>query len=155
MGLLQSFFSSVDFQKFMGESQSGIDSLEMRVSGLETALDEISNDLAVQSGRIQSNGPAGTTCCTSTEFLSRKFWRRAEGRSSSSKSSNSGSLPNKNGHIEVSQMDERRFHEQNRENVNKHVKGIGPTAQGGRICSPRSFDARSAAACLTPGVRGA
>ncbi|KAJ8451722.1 hypothetical protein Cgig2_018356 [Carnegiea gigantea] len=149
----QSYLTDL-LQKFMGKSQSGIDSLGTRVSGLERALDEISNDLAVQSRRIQSNGPAGTTCCPRTEFLSPNFWRGAEGRPPSSKS-NSGSVPNKDGNIEVSQMDECGFDEQNRENANKNVKRIGQTSQRGRICSPRSFDAPSTAPCVTPGVRGA
>ncbi|KAH7856687.1 hypothetical protein Vadar_004286 [Vaccinium darrowii] len=39
-------------QKFMGSSQSGMLSLETRVQGLELALDEISYDLAMTTGRM-------------------------------------------------------------------------------------------------------
>uniref|UniRef100_A0A803N124 Uncharacterized protein n=1 Tax=Chenopodium quinoa TaxID=63459 RepID=A0A803N124_CHEQI len=78
-------------ERFVGSSQSGIDSLGNRLSSLERALDENSHDLAVQSGRIANNDSAGSLCCPSTEFLSPKFWRRTEGRSSSiPKSSYSG-----------------------------------------------------------------
>ncbi|XP_021747776.1 TORTIFOLIA1-like protein 4 [Chenopodium quinoa] len=147
-------------QRFMGNSQSGIDSLENRVSGLERALDEISHDLAVQSGRIANNDSAGSTCCPSTEFLSPKFWRRTEGRSSSiPKSSYSGSMPSRDGSLEAApQMDGVKHHEQNegfyRESWGS-VKGIGQTAQRGRNCSPRSFDSASTAACFNSVVRGA
>ncbi|XP_010477747.1 PREDICTED: microtubule-associated protein TORTIFOLIA1-like [Camelina sativa] len=71
-------------QKFMGTSQSGIQSLESRVSGLEMALDEISCDLAVSNGRVPktSSGCAGESCSKlpGTEFLSPKFWRKTEER---------------------------------------------------------------------------
>lgn len=72
-------------QKFMGSSQSGINSLETRVNGLEMALDEISYDLAMSSGRFPNTDPAGNTCCNlpGTEFLSPKFWRKTEARFSS------------------------------------------------------------------------
>ncbi|KAG7592822.1 HEAT repeat [Arabidopsis thaliana x Arabidopsis arenosa] len=71
-------------QKFMGTSQSGIQSLESRVSGLEMALDEISCDLAVSNGRVPRNSSscAGDSCSKlpGTEFLSPKFWRKTEER---------------------------------------------------------------------------
>ncbi|EOA36830.1 hypothetical protein CARUB_v10008592mg [Capsella rubella] len=71
-------------QKFMGTSQSGIQSLESRVSGLEMALDEISCDLAVSNGRVPKNSGscAGESCSKlpGTEFLSPKFWRKTEER---------------------------------------------------------------------------
>ncbi|KAL1218969.1 TORTIFOLIA1-like protein 4 [Cardamine amara subsp. amara] len=71
-------------QKFMGTSQSGIQSLESRVSGLEMALDEISCDLAVSNGRVPKNSSscAGESCSKlpGTEFLSPKFWRKTEER---------------------------------------------------------------------------
>ncbi|KAK8643539.1 hypothetical protein V6N13_012830 [Hibiscus sabdariffa] len=81
-------------QKFIGSSQSGINSLETRVNGLEMALDEISYDLAVSSGRIPNMDSADNTCCKlpGTEFLSPKFWRKAEGRFSSSRFSSSGRM---------------------------------------------------------------
>ncbi|XP_039019811.1 TORTIFOLIA1-like protein 4 [Hibiscus syriacus] len=69
-------------QKFIGSSQSGINSLETRVNGLEMALDEISHDLAISSGRIPNTDSPDNTCCKlpGTEFLSPKFWRKSEGR---------------------------------------------------------------------------
>ncbi|CAI0386682.1 unnamed protein product [Linum tenue] len=68
-------------QRFMGSSQSGINSLETRVRGLEMALDEISHDLAVSRGRIPETDSADNTCCKlpGTEFLSSKLWRRPDG----------------------------------------------------------------------------
>ncbi|CAI0386565.1 unnamed protein product [Linum tenue] len=67
-------------QRFMGSSQSGINSLETRVHGLEMALDEISHDLAVSRGRIPETDSADNTCCKlpGTEFLSSKLWRRTD-----------------------------------------------------------------------------
>ncbi|KAL4361828.1 hypothetical protein GQ457_04G007130 [Hibiscus cannabinus] len=78
-------------QKFIGSSQSGINSLETRVSGLEMALDEISYDLAISSGRIPNTDSPDNTCCKlpGTEFLSPKFWRKSEGRFSTSRISTS------------------------------------------------------------------
>lgn len=68
----------------MGSSQSGIQSLESRVSGLETALDEISSDLAVSNGRVARNSSScgGESCSklTGADFLSPKFWRKTEER---------------------------------------------------------------------------
>ncbi|XP_022735043.1 TORTIFOLIA1-like protein 4 [Durio zibethinus] len=81
-------------QKFIGSSQSGINSLETRVNGLEMALDEISYDLAVSSGRIPKTDSPDNTCCKlpGTEFLSPKFWRKTEGRFSTSRLSSSGRM---------------------------------------------------------------
>ncbi|KAL0903121.1 hypothetical protein M5K25_027475 [Dendrobium thyrsiflorum] len=72
-------------QKFMGSSQNGINSLEARVNSLEMTLNEISHDLVVPSSR--NSDPAAKTCCRlpGTEFLSSKFWRRSDGRYSSSR----------------------------------------------------------------------
>ncbi|KVH97759.1 TORTIFOLIA1-like protein 4 [Cynara cardunculus var. scolymus] len=86
-------------QKFMGSSRSGMNSLETRVNGLEKALDEISYDLAISTGRVSSND----SCCMGTEFLSPKFWWRTEGQYPSPRSPFRGShqsnsdrcLPNK------------------------------------------------------------
>ncbi|KAJ0983828.1 hypothetical protein J5N97_002184 [Dioscorea zingiberensis] len=71
-------------QRFIGSSQNGIHSLETRVHGLELALDKISHDLAVSSGRFTSNDSSAKTCCSlpGAEFLSSKFWRRTESRPS-------------------------------------------------------------------------
>lgn len=62
-------------QKFIGNSRSGMNSLETRVNGLEKALDEISYDLALSTGRVSTTD----SCCMGTEYLSPKYWWRAEG----------------------------------------------------------------------------
>ncbi|KAI7728825.1 hypothetical protein M8C21_023804 [Ambrosia artemisiifolia] len=62
-------------QKFIGSSRSGMNSLETRVNGLEKTLDEISYDFAISTGRVSRTD----SCCMGTEFLSPKYWRRAEG----------------------------------------------------------------------------
>lgn len=106
-------------QRFIGSSQIGINSLESRVHGLEMALDEIS------SGRIPNTDSAENTCCKlpGAEFLSSKFWRRAEGRYSSSRFPSSGSIPspsamrtipNKDGNTESYEQVSQRFQHQNR-----------------------------------------
>ncbi|XP_057542566.1 TORTIFOLIA1-like protein 4 [Amaranthus tricolor] len=145
-------------QRFMGNSQSGIDSLETRVTGLERALDEISHDLAMQSGRITNNDSTASSCCPSTEFLSPKFWRRTEGKSSNLKSSHSGSVPNKEAKFDTTPMDGYTLHEQQSEGIYREswgsVKGIGQSVPRGRNCSPRSFDSASTATCITSVGRG-
>ncbi|CAH8312971.1 unnamed protein product [Eruca vesicaria subsp. sativa] len=81
-------------QKFMGSSQSGIQSLESRVSGLEMALDEISCDLAVSNGRVPKNSNCGGESCSKlagTEFLSPKFWRKTEERPIQTRTRNTAS----------------------------------------------------------------
>ncbi|KAG5056662.1 hypothetical protein GLYMA_05G032600v4 [Glycine max] len=82
-------------QKFMGSSQNGMRSLETRVHGLELALDEISYDLAISSGRMTKPDPHGNTCCMlpGAEFLSSKFWRKTHGRDSITRFSRSGGTP--------------------------------------------------------------
>ena len=69
----------------MGSSQNGMRSLETRVHGLELALDEISYDLAVSSGRMTNSNR--TTCCLlpGANFLSSRFWRKTESRYSTSR----------------------------------------------------------------------
>jgi hypothetical protein len=69
------------YQKFMGKSENGMNSLETRVHGLEMALDEISRDLAFSSGRMSNKEPSVNTCC----ILSPKFWRRHDGGTHSSR----------------------------------------------------------------------
>ncbi|PHT47791.1 hypothetical protein CQW23_11999 [Capsicum baccatum] len=78
-------------QKFMGSSQSGMHSLETRVHGLELALDEISFDLAMSTGRM-SNTNSAVMCCKlpGAEFLTSKLWKRTEGRGATSHFSASG-----------------------------------------------------------------
>lgn len=72
-----------------------MNSLETRVHGLEKALDEMSYDLAVSSGRIPNTDSAENTCCKlpGAEFLSSKFWRRTEVRYSNQRLSSSGIAP--------------------------------------------------------------
>lgn len=55
--------------------------------GLEMALDEISYDLAISRGRIPNTDAADDMCCKlpGSEFLSSKFWKRTEGRYSTSR----------------------------------------------------------------------
>ncbi|CAK9170247.1 unnamed protein product [Ilex paraguariensis] len=78
-------------QGFIGSSQNGMRSLEKRVHGLELALDEISYDLAVSTGRM-SNPDSAAICCKlpGAEFLSSKLFGRTEGRFSTSRFSFSG-----------------------------------------------------------------
>lgn len=64
-----------------------MNSLETRVNGLEKALDEISYDLAISTGRV----PNTDSCCMGTEFLSPKYWWRTEGSFSSPRSPFRGS----------------------------------------------------------------
>ncbi|XP_022738444.1 TORTIFOLIA1-like protein 3 [Durio zibethinus] len=66
-------------QRFICSSQTGMNSLETRVHGLELALDEISYDLAVSTGRMSYSGR--TTCCLlpAAGFLSSVFWRKTDG----------------------------------------------------------------------------
>ncbi|KAK7330433.1 hypothetical protein VNO77_24627 [Canavalia gladiata] len=82
-------------QKFMGSSQNGMHSLETRVHGLELALDEISYDLAISSGRMTKSDAPDNTCCLlpGAEFLSSKFWRKTQGRYSISRFSRPGGMP--------------------------------------------------------------
>ncbi|KAF7838388.1 TORTIFOLIA1-like protein 3 [Senna tora] len=82
-------------QKFIGSSQNGMRSLETRVHGLELALDEISYDLAVSSGRMTTSDAPGVTCCLlpGAEFLSSKFWRKTQDRYSSFRTSRSAATP--------------------------------------------------------------
>ncbi|CAH9078812.1 unnamed protein product [Cuscuta europaea] len=66
-------------QKFIGNTQSGMHSLETRVRGLELALDGISQDLAVSNRQqLSSNRKTSFTCCKlpSAEFFSSRLWKR-------------------------------------------------------------------------------
>ncbi|XP_065876638.1 TORTIFOLIA1-like protein 3 [Euphorbia lathyris] len=103
-------------QRFMGSSQNGMHSLETRVQGLELALDEISYDLAVSSGRMADS--KRTTCCMlpGADFLSPKFWRKA-GHCSNSRFSTSGTPPltairrraERNGQLDSLKLESRRL----------------------------------------------
>ncbi|XP_059655970.1 TORTIFOLIA1-like protein 4 [Cornus florida] len=113
-------FSLFDLlQRFIGSSQSGMNSLETRVNGLEKALDEISCNLAVSTGRMSNTDSAGNSCCMlpGAEFLSPKFWRRTEGHTSSSRFSFYGrhhsptvmrNMPNKDANTESIKLDSTR-----------------------------------------------
>ncbi|KAL3751678.1 hypothetical protein ACJRO7_012499 [Eucalyptus globulus] len=86
-------------QNYIGRSQSGMNSLETRVHGLEMAIEEISYDIALSTGRFPNVESADNTCCKlpGTEFLSSKFWRRAEGRCSTPRFSSSDGVPSTTG----------------------------------------------------------
>ncbi|XLS75926.1 hypothetical protein HN51_032791 [Arachis hypogaea] len=75
-------------------SWSGMHSLETRVQGLEFALDGISYDLAVSSGRMSKPGAPRYACCLlpGSEILSAKFWKRTQNRYSSSQLSRSDGI---------------------------------------------------------------
>ncbi|KAL2936003.1 TORTIFOLIA1-like protein 3 [Bienertia sinuspersici] len=79
-------------QKFIGSSQDGMRTLETRVHGLEQALDDISYDLALSTARMSSVEAPRSSCCMlpGSDFLSSKFWRRPDGRCSTSRFSFSG-----------------------------------------------------------------
>ncbi|XP_042502803.1 TORTIFOLIA1-like protein 4 isoform X2 [Macadamia integrifolia] len=110
--------SLLDLLQFIGSSQNGMRSLETRVHGLELALDEISYDLAMSTGKISDTDSAGNTCCKlpGAEFLSSKFWRRTEGRYPSSRLSSAGGslaairkIADKDGSSEPLRMDNWRY----------------------------------------------
>lgn len=75
-----------------------MNSLETRVQGLEMALEGISFDLGLSSGRFPAGDSSDNACCKlpGADFLSSKFWRRAEGRYSTPKFSSLGSIQNGN-----------------------------------------------------------
>ncbi|KAB2633428.1 microtubule-associated protein TORTIFOLIA1 [Pyrus ussuriensis x Pyrus communis] len=81
-------------QKFMGNSQAGMRSLETRVQRLELALDGISYDLALSSGRMTKVKSRRSSCCLlpGADFWSSKFWRKTEGRYSTSRYPNSSGI---------------------------------------------------------------
>ncbi|KAF6141114.1 hypothetical protein GIB67_006559 [Kingdonia uniflora] len=82
-------------QRFMGSSQTGMQSLETRVHDLELALDEICYDLAISTGRMSNANTTGNSCCMipGTDILSSNFWRRTEGAYSVSNYVSSGNPP--------------------------------------------------------------
>ncbi|CAI9280327.1 unnamed protein product [Lactuca saligna] len=69
-------------QKFMGRSESGMVSLERRVHGLESTLEEISFDLARSTGRLSNPNPehTKTVCCRlpGAQYLASKLWKKTE-----------------------------------------------------------------------------
>ncbi|KAK1363352.1 microtubule-associated protein TORTIFOLIA1-like [Heracleum sosnowskyi] len=64
-------------QGFIGTSRNGMHALESRVHGLELALDEISYELAVPTGRMSNTNSSMKMCCKlpGTGFISSKFGR--------------------------------------------------------------------------------
>lgn len=163
-------------QKFIGSSQIGINSLESRVHGLEMALDEISHDLAISSGRIPNTDSAENTCCKlpGAEFLSSKFWRRADERCSTSRFPSSGSIPspsvmrsthNEDGSTESCKLESQRFQHQNRFGAvanpladvhddsrrilrrysNNNPKNISQDVERVQVCNASGFDGTSPA----------
>ncbi|KAF9604325.1 hypothetical protein IFM89_005906 [Coptis chinensis] len=107
-------------QRFMGSSQNGIRSLETRVNGLEMALDEIMYDMTVSTGRTSTSDPSENTCCKlpGAEFLSPKFWKKTDGRYSTSRFTFSGSnswphnMVDKDTSAEPSKLENRKFYHQ-------------------------------------------
>lgn len=101
-----------------------MNSLETRVHGLEMALEEISYDLAITSGRIPNTESAENTCCKlpGAEFLSSKFWRRTDGRCSTARLSSGTipslnaipNIPNRDNSAESCAFDSERFQPQSR-----------------------------------------
>lgn len=83
-------------EKFIGSSQNGMLSLESRVHGLESTLEEISFDLSKSSGRMSN--PEPTLCCKlpGADLLSSKLWKKSETQHSNIRNSSSPSVKNKN-----------------------------------------------------------
>ncbi|KAK6920776.1 HEAT repeat [Dillenia turbinata] len=119
-------------QKFMGSSQNGMQSLETRVQGLEMALDEISFDLAVTSGRMSHAESAVTTCCIfpGADFLSSKLCRRAEGRPSISQFSSFRGTPS------VGSMRDMGNNSNNTQLLNMQKRRLRSQGGGGFIVNP-------------------
>lgn len=90
------------------------------VHGLELALDEISYDLAVSSGKMTKTDSPSTSCCLllGADFWRSKFWRKTDGRYSARRFSTSSGTPSfpamrhradKNGNAEAFKLENRRF----------------------------------------------
>ncbi|KAK6931146.1 hypothetical protein RJ641_002939 [Dillenia turbinata] len=132
-------------QRFIGTSQMGMNSLETRVYGLEMALDEISYDLALSTGRISSTDSAGNTCCMlpGADFLSSKFWRRTEDQDSTSRFPlsriNQSSISMSNASGEMPKLDVTRFQHQSGGGILKNPLADNFNNAGGN--SKLAFDA--------------
>ncbi|KAI3825670.1 hypothetical protein L1987_07219 [Smallanthus sonchifolius] len=84
-------------EKYIGSSQDGMRSLESRVRGLESTLDEISFDLAKSTG--QGSNPEPTLCCRlpGADLLTSKLWKKSEIQPSNTRyASSSSSVKKKN-----------------------------------------------------------
>ncbi|KAL6975170.1 hypothetical protein U1Q18_023964 [Sarracenia purpurea var. burkii] len=120
-------------QKFIGNSQNGMNSLETRVQGLEMTLDQISYDVAVTTRMMSNIDDEATTSCkfSGVGILSPKFWRRTVPRLSKLQFSSFRGTPlfssfrgtppkvaicniaNRNANSETFTMEDRRFRAQN------------------------------------------
>lgn len=92
--------------------------IETCVHGLELALDEISYDLAVSSGKMTKTDSPSTSCCLlpGADFWSSKFWWKTDARYSAPRFSTSSGTPSfphhragKNGNAEAFKLENRRF----------------------------------------------
>ncbi|MED6136697.1 hypothetical protein PIB30_058171 [Stylosanthes scabra] len=146
-------------QRFIGSSQSGLNSLETRVNGLEMALDEISYDLAVSSGRIPNTDATEDMCCKlpGSDFLSSKFWKKTESRFSSS-----GSIPSPDNSKQMLTTNNRRRFQHRRGgffvnplsevesdsgHLEQHSHKMVQDAEKAQIYNATCFDGISPAAC--------
>lgn len=158
-------------QRFIGSSQTGINSLETRVHGLEMALEEISYDLAVPNDRFLGTDSAEYTCCKlpGAEFLSPKFWRRTEGRCSTSRFSPSDSIQSTDSTYSLHHRNitSRRFQHRNgdgyvvnplpnghtRRNLeflNSRANNVLPGGDSVQVCNNVGFHGFSPVSCRTP-----
>ncbi|KAK1407270.1 hypothetical protein QVD17_38884 [Tagetes erecta] len=82
-------------EKFIGSSLNGMQSLESRVRGVESTLDEISFDLAKSTG--QASYPEPTLCCKlpGADLLSSKCWKKPEIQQSNMRNYSPPSVKNK------------------------------------------------------------
>ncbi|KAL8161562.1 hypothetical protein V2J09_013051 [Rumex salicifolius] len=145
-------------QTFMGNSQSGINSLETRVSGLEKALDGISRNLAIQGCRIP-NESARNLCCNihGAELLSQKFWRKNEtDRYATSNPCFSGTMhsaPQIDNNVEIGDMQVVTQSEFPRD-ANSSIRALGAKGTSlRRACSGGSLDGASPRSCNAPVVQ--
>lgn len=100
--------------------------------GLELALDEISYDLAVSSWRMTKTDSNRTTCCLlpGADFLSSKFWRKTEGRYSTSRFFSNRGTPS------LAAMRRRASSNSNAETFNLENRRLRPEGGGGFIMNP-------------------
>lgn len=119
-------------QRFIGSSQNGMRALETRVHGLELALDEISYDLALTSGRMTNTNTFTTKCCLlpGADFLSSKFRRKPEGRYSTSRFSAPNPIPS------VSATRHRADNNSNAETFHSEIHRLRLRGGGGFIVNP-------------------
>lgn len=115
-----------------------MNSLETRVHGLEMALDEISYDLAVSRGRIPHTDATEDMCCklSGSEFLSSKFWKKTDGRNSTSRIysrntlSATGDVAEKHGSYERFNTNNTRFQHRRSELFMNPLADVGSDSKG-------------------------